>query len=128
LLRCSVTASACVYIFFHLRFPFAGPIFLRLQHAQTRAIEESEVQADQAAPAAIGDERLSVTIDDAAALAEMELITERRSVRNDMRAIAMRKVGSGPFKWSDMNSVDNGNHEGHPDEWNFGKVSPKWAW
>ncbi|XP_034481084.1 putative phospholipase B-like lamina ancestor [Drosophila innubila] len=107
---------------------FAGPIFLRLQHAQARALEESEVQADQAAPAAIGDERLSVTIDDAAALAEMELISERRSVRNDMRAIAMRKVGSGPFKWSDMNSVDDGNHEGHPDEWNFDKVSPKWAW
>ncbi|TDG52711.1 hypothetical protein AWZ03_000944 [Drosophila navojoa] len=116
---------------------FAGPIFMRLQHAHARSLEEPHVQvaadqaerADQAAPAAMGDERLSVTIDDAAALAELELITERRPVRNDMRAIAMRRIGSGPFKWSEMSGVDDGNnHEGHPDEWNFDKVSPKWAW
>ncbi|EDW69289.1 putative phospholipase B-like lamina ancestor [Drosophila virilis] len=109
---------------------FAGPIFLRLQHAQARSsLEEPQLdQADQAAPAAIGDERLSVTIDDAHTLAELELITERRPVRNDMRAIAMRKIGSGPFKWSAMSVLDDGNHEGHPDEWNFDKVSPRWAW
>jgi len=46
-----------------------------------------------------------------------------------MRAIAMRKIGSGPFKWSQMSPVEEGGgHEGHPDEWNFDKVSPKWAW
>lgn len=112
---------------------FAGPIFLRVQHTSPpRSAEATEpTQSDQAAaPAAIGDERLSVSIDDAAALAEMEMITERRSVRNDLRAIAMRKIGSGPFKWSAMvgQDQDHGNHEGHPDEWNFDKVSPKWAW
>ncbi|KAH8406810.1 hypothetical protein KR222_004224 [Zaprionus bogoriensis] len=110
---------------------FAGPIFLRVQHAQPRTADETATQAqsDQAVPAAIGDERFSVTIDDAAAPAELELITERRPVRNDLRAIAMRRIGSGPFKWSDMVSQDDhGNHEGHPDEWNFDKVSPKWAW
>ncbi|EDV96317.1 putative phospholipase B-like lamina ancestor [Drosophila grimshawi] len=111
---------------------FAGPIFLRLQHAQQpRSLEEShnQLSSDQPAPAsAIGDERLSVSIDDAAALAELERITERRPVRNDLRAIAMRKIGSGPFKWSSMSSVDDANHEGHPDEFNFDKVSPKWSW
>ncbi|XP_034104416.1 putative phospholipase B-like lamina ancestor [Drosophila albomicans] len=108
---------------------FAGPIFLRLQHPQPRTPEEIQLQAEgQAVPAAIGDERLSVAVDDASTLAEMELITERRPVRNDMRAIAMRKIGSGPFKWSDMTSSDDANHEGHPDEWNFDKVSPRWAW
>lgn len=113
---------------------FAGPIFLRVQHTtQQRTADSTEqTQSDQAAaPASIGDERLSVSVDDAAALAEMELITERRPVRNDLRAIAMRKIGSGPFKWSAMVSQDHkdhGNHEGHPDEWNFDKVSPKWAW
>ncbi|BFF97453.1 putative phospholipase B-like lamina ancestor [Drosophila madeirensis] len=114
---------------------FAGPIFLRLQHVQPRALDEDsqedhqqQQQQDQGVPSSIGDERLSVTIDDAASLAEMELITERRPVRNDMRAIAMRRTGSGPFKWSDMNPIEDGGHEGQPDEWNFDKVSPKWAW
>ncbi|KAH8269961.1 hypothetical protein KR018_000851 [Drosophila ironensis] len=107
---------------------FAGPIFLRLQHVQPRDLEDLSPQETDS-PSAIGDERLSVSIDDAASLAEMELISERRPVRNDMRAIAMRKIGTGPFKWSQMTPVEEGGgHEGHPDEWNFDKVSPKWAW
>ncbi|KAH8386119.1 hypothetical protein KR200_005735, partial [Drosophila serrata] len=106
---------------------FAGPIFLRLQHVQPRALEDQNENGE--ATAAIGDERLSVSIDDAASLAEMELITERRPVRNDMRAIAMRRIGSGPFKWSQMSPAEEvGGHEGHPDEWNFDRFSPKWAW
>jgi len=114
---------------------FAGPVFLRFQHVQPRALEDETGQNGDgtggAPPAAsMGDERLSVSIEDAdSRLAEMELITERRPVRNDMRAIAMRKIGSGPFKWSQMSPVEEGGgHEGHPDEWNFDKVSPKWAW
>ncbi|KAH8379591.1 hypothetical protein KR009_005912 [Drosophila setifemur] len=110
---------------------FAGPIFLRLQHVQPRALEDQSAESLTAAEASssIGDERLSVSIDDAASLAELELITERRPVRNDMRAIAMRKIATGPFKWSQMNPAEEGGgHEGHPDEWNFDKVSPKWAW
>ncbi|EDW73026.1 uncharacterized protein Dwil_GK17322 [Drosophila willistoni] len=105
---------------------FAGPIFLRLQHNNmARSLEDQE---DQQA-SSMGDERLSVVIDEDSQsnLAELELITERRSVRNDMKAIAMRKIGSGPFKWSDMSQLEQ-DHEGHPDEWNFDQVSPKWAW
>ncbi|KAH8320211.1 hypothetical protein KR067_003581 [Drosophila pandora] len=109
---------------------FAGPIFLRLQHVQPRAVEDQSsgeaVRKDGSAPSSIGDERLSVSIEDAASLAEMELITERRPVRNDMRAIAMARIGAGPFKWSQME--EDGGHMGHPDEWNFDQVSPKWAW
>ncbi|XP_017844208.2 putative phospholipase B-like lamina ancestor [Drosophila busckii] len=101
---------------------FAGPIFLRMQHVPASAATDSPAPAS-----AIGDERLSVSIDDAAALAELQLITERRSVRNDMRAIAMRQVESKPFSWSAM-GLEEQNHAGHPDVWNFDKVSPKWAW
>nr|NP_001261440.1 lamina ancestor, isoform D [Drosophila melanogaster]NP_523933.3 lamina ancestor, isoform B [Drosophila melanogaster]NP_729059.2 lamina ancestor, isoform A [Drosophila melanogaster]NP_729060.2 lamina ancestor, isoform C [Drosophila melanogaster]Q9VRK8.3 RecName: Full=Putative phospholipase B-like lamina ancestor; Flags: Precursor [Drosophila melanogaster]AAF50787.3 lamina ancestor, isoform B [Drosophila melanogaster]AAG22333.2 lamina ancestor, isoform A [Drosophila melanogaster]AAN12118.2  len=108
---------------------FAGPVFLRFQHTQPRTLEDEGQDGGVPPAASMGDERLSVSIEDADSLAEMELITERRSVRNDMRAIAMRKIGSGPFKWSEMSPVEEGGgHEGHPDEWNFDKVSPKWAW
>lgn len=108
---------------------FAGPVFMRLQHMQVRTAEQVSNDADDSPVSAVGDERLTVSIDDAAELAELEMITERRPVRNDMRAIAMRQIGSGPFKWSQaskgMASIE---HEGHPDEWNFAKVAPKWAW
>ncbi|XP_016994901.2 putative phospholipase B-like lamina ancestor [Drosophila takahashii] len=112
---------------------FAGPVFLRFQHVQPRAAEDGGENSGQNGiqPSSLVDERLSVSIEDAdsSRLAEMELITERRPVRNDMRAIAMRKIGSGPFRWSSMSPVEEGGgHEGHPDEWNFDKVSPKWAW
>lgn len=113
---------------------FAGPIFMRLQHvspprsANGAAVTKAVDVADSTV-SAVGDERLTVTIDDAAELAELELITERRPVRNDMRALVMRQMGHGPFKWSEatrhMESVE---HEGHPDEWDFDKVAPHWAW
>uniref|UniRef100_A0A7G3AVB3 Phospholipase B-like n=1 Tax=Lutzomyia longipalpis TaxID=7200 RepID=A0A7G3AVB3_LUTLO len=31
-----------------------------------------------------------------------------------------------PFRWSDSNLPVK--HDGHPDAWNFDKMSPKWAW
>ncbi|XP_059615457.1 putative phospholipase B-like lamina ancestor [Phlebotomus argentipes] len=31
-----------------------------------------------------------------------------------------------PFRWSDSNLPEK--HAGHPDAWNFDKMSPKWAW
>ncbi|CAD7002811.1 unnamed protein product [Ceratitis capitata] len=105
---------------------FAGPIFIRLQHVQPREAVVSE-STDMASN--LKDERLSVSIDDAAQLAELERITDRRSVRDDMEAIAMREASSGPFKWSEVaNHMVDVEHKGHPDEFNFGKVSPKWAW
>ncbi|XP_075163157.1 phospholipase B domain containing lamina ancestor, partial [Haematobia irritans] len=109
---------------------FAGPVFMRLQHMQVRSIpEKSMPNPDGTINSSILDDRLSVTIDDAAELAEMEMITERRPVRNDMRAIAMRQTGAGPFKWSSVSDkISDIEHAGHPDEWNFSKVSPKWAW
>lgn len=108
---------------------FAGPVYMRLQHMQSRSVAQEEPLSEGTINASIRDDRLSITIDDAAELAELEMITERRPVRNDLRAIAMRQTGSGPFKWSSvaekMAAVE---HSGHPDEWNFDKVSPKWAW
>lgn len=107
---------------------FAGPVFMRLQHMQPRSIPEPS-NPEGPINSSILDDRLSVTIDDAAELAEMEMITERRPVRNDMRAIAMRQTGAGPFKWSSVyEKMSDIKHAGHPDEWNFGKVTPKWAW
>ncbi|XP_046808483.1 putative phospholipase B-like lamina ancestor, partial [Lucilia cuprina] len=108
---------------------FAGPVFMRLQHMQVRSIPEETSQSEGTINSSILDDRLSVTIDDAAELAELEMITERRPVRNDMKAFAMRQSGIGPFKWSSAQSnMADIEHAGHPDEWNFGKVSPKWAW
>lgn len=108
---------------------FAGPVFMRLQHMQVRSLPEESSQSEGTINASILDDRLSVTIDDAAELAELEMITERRPVRNDMKAFAMRQSGIGPFKWSSaQNKMADVEHAGHPDEWNFGKVSPKWAW
>lgn len=109
---------------------FAGPVFMRLQHMQARSIPEAAAPNQEGTiNASILDDRLTVIIDDAAELAEMEMITERRPVRNDMRAIAMRQTGAVPFKWSSVvDKMSDIEHAGHPDEWNFGKVSPKWAW
>lgn len=111
----------------------AGPIFMRLQHIPQKKTniavgEISNSNADSAMPSALMDERLSVSIDDAAEMSELEMITEKRPVRNDMRALAMLRQ-MGPFKWSEVTDKISGiEHAGHPDEWNFGKVSPKWAW
>ncbi|XP_018789896.1 PREDICTED: putative phospholipase B-like lamina ancestor [Bactrocera latifrons] len=108
---------------------FAGPIFIRLQHVQTRESAASVASESTDIASNLKDDRLSVSIDDAAQLAELERITDRRSVRNDMQAIAMREASSGPFKWSEVaNHMSDVEHQGHPDEFNFGKVSPKWAW
>ncbi|XP_014087207.2 putative phospholipase B-like lamina ancestor [Bactrocera oleae] len=108
---------------------FAGPIFIRLQHVQTRESVASVASESTDIASNLKDERLSVSIDDAAQLAELERITDRRSVRNDMQAIAMREASSGPFKWSEVaNHMSDVKHQGHPNEFNFGKVSPKWAW
>ncbi|XP_055841265.1 putative phospholipase B-like lamina ancestor [Episyrphus balteatus] len=88
---------------------FAGPIFMRFHHNQDDALtSESHVVVDLTT--------------------ELEVITDRRPVRNDMRAIAMRQ-GSGPFKWSTVaERIPGVEHEGHPDVWDFDHVSPKWAW
>ncbi|XP_067644755.1 putative phospholipase B-like lamina ancestor [Eurosta solidaginis] len=116
---------------------FAGPIFIRLQHMKPRqtltesASLESSASVDEPKVLAshLKDERLSVSIDDAAQLAELERITERRSVRNDMHAIVMRQHSSGPFKWSGVaDYITDVEHQGHPDEFNFPKVTPRWAW
>lgn len=109
---------------------FAGPVFIRLQHVQTRSLPEAMGYRGDLAPASlIRDDRLSVVIDDAADLAELQVITERRTVRDDMRAIAMSQISSSPFKWSSVaEKMATLQHTGQPDEWNFGKVSPKWAW
>lgn len=68
-------------------------------------------------------------------LAEFEMIVDSRpsqvrSSRNDIHAIAMRRMQQHtPFKWSSGCMITSGcKHNGHPDEWNFDKVSPKWAW
>uniref|UniRef100_A0A0A1WLA9 Phospholipase B-like n=1 Tax=Zeugodacus cucurbitae TaxID=28588 RepID=A0A0A1WLA9_ZEUCU len=108
---------------------FAGPIFIRLQHVQTRESVASVASESTDIASNLKDDRLSVSIDDAAQLAELERITDRRSVRNDMQAIAMREASNGPFKWSEVaNHMSDVEHQGHPDEFNFGKVAPKWAW
>lgn len=109
---------------------FAGPVFMRLQHMRVRSIDdEAAAKQEGLINSSILDDRLSVTIDDAAELAELEMITERRPVRSDMRAIAMRQIGAGPFKWSTVvDKMSDIEHAGQPDEWNFGKVTPKWAW
>lgn len=89
---------------------FAGPIFMRYTHNQNddQLTAESHVVVDLTT--------------------ELEVITDRRPVRNDMRAIAMRQ-GSGPFKWSTVaERIPGVEHEGHPDVWDFDHVSPKWAW
>lgn len=116
---------------------FAGPIFMRLQrlHAPSTVtvFEGSAPVVSAAAPdatvSALGDERLNVVIDDAAELAELEMIAERRPVRNDIRAIKLRQIGNEPFQWSKAAQyMETGEHEGHPDWWYFDKVAPKWAW
>lgn len=109
---------------------FAGPVFMRLQHMQVRSVgEEEPSQADDTINSYILDDRLSITIDDAAELSELEMITERRPIRNDIKAFVMRQSDIGPFKWSSAQSkMAEIEHAGHPDEWNFNKVSPKWAW
>uniref|UniRef100_A0A1B0AEW9 Phospholipase B-like n=1 Tax=Glossina pallidipes TaxID=7398 RepID=A0A1B0AEW9_GLOPL len=109
---------------------FAGPVFIRLQHVQTRSLPAAMGYRGDLAPASlIRDDRLSVVVDDAAELAELQVITERRIVRDDMRAVAMSQISSSPFKWSSVaEKMATLQHAGHPDEWNFGKVSPKWAW
>ncbi|XP_037933302.1 putative phospholipase B-like lamina ancestor [Teleopsis dalmanni] len=110
---------------------FAGPIFLRVQRTQSNDVADNtavRVQEQSDVTSSLKDDRLSVSIEDASELAELEMITEKRSVRNDMQAIAMQRIGNGPFKWSDMSSKLSIEHEGHPNEWNFEKVSPKWAW
>lgn len=88
---------------------FAGPIFMRYHHNQDNDLtSESHVVVD-------------LTTD-------LEVITDRRPVRNDMRAIAMRQE-SGPFRWSTVaERIPGVEHEGHPDVWDFDHVSPKWAW
>lgn len=108
---------------------FAGPIFIRLQHVQPREAIASVASESTDIASNLMDGRLSVSIDDASQLAELERITEHRSVRNDIQANAMRKASSGPFKWSIvLDHVADVQHQGHPDEFNFGKVSPTWAW
>lgn len=115
---------------------FAGPIFMRLQRSPSSTkttegsarAETSAIEADSKV-SAIGNEQLNVVIDDAEELAELELIAERRPVRNDMRAIKLRQIGNEPFQWSKAAQyMDTGEHEGHPDWWFFDKVAPKWAW
>ncbi|XP_055387142.1 putative phospholipase B-like lamina ancestor [Condylostylus longicornis] len=51
-----------------------------------------------------------------------------RLIRNDILAIAKHRYHHNrPFKWSEVD--DNGvNHQGQPNEWNFSKVKPVWAW
>uniref|UniRef100_A0A0K8TK86 Phospholipase B-like n=1 Tax=Tabanus bromius TaxID=304241 RepID=A0A0K8TK86_TABBR len=58
----------------------------------------------------------------------LDIISEQRPVRGDIREIANLKA-SKTFKWSNLvNELGHIPHEGHPDVWSFGKVSPKWAW
>lgn len=56
---------------------------------------------------------------------EIDIISERRIVRDDIRAAAIQQM-NGPFKWS-KTKLD-AEHAGHPDLWNFDHVSPTWAW
>lgn len=56
---------------------------------------------------------------------EIDIMSERRIVRDDIRAAAIQQM-NGPFKWS-KTKLD-AEHAGHPDVWNFDHVSPTWAW
>lgn len=56
---------------------------------------------------------------------EIDILSERRIVRDDIRATAIQQM-NGPFKWS-KTKLD-AEHAGHPDVWNFEHVSPTWAW
>lgn len=56
---------------------------------------------------------------------EIDIMSERRIVRDDIRAAAIQQM-NGPFKWS-KTKVD-AEHAGHPDVWNFDHFSPTWAW
>lgn len=89
----------------------SGPLFYNTPNNQKLVIS-SQLLHDESL---VDDDQLS----------EFDMFTERRSARDDIRAIAKTKT-NGPFKWS--NTKLDATHSGHPDVWNFEHVSPTWAW
>lgn len=90
-------------------YAFAGPVYIR--HYEKPHIENGYPVSDS----------LVVDKEDGAQFL--------RTTRHTPKPVALRK-GHTPFKWSSAidESVHRAPHEGHPDEWNFGNMSPKWVW
>lgn len=97
----------------------SGPIFYNTNTVQP--VNNNKAEKDPVKP--LDDNVPAVSNDQ---LSEIEIISAGRSVRDDIRAIALLKA-TGPFKWSNINNLDE-QHTGHPDVWNFARVSPTWAW
>lgn len=90
-------------------YAFAGPVYIR--HYEKPHIENSIPESD------------SLVVD------KEENGQFLRTTRHTPKPVALREVHT-PFKWSSVidEAVNRAPHEGHPDEWNFGNMSPKWAW
>lgn len=109
----------------------AGPLFYNTKNHKKNDINinktiivdqddvETQVNQDQLKE----DDDESLVTDEP--LSEIDIISDRRLVRDDIRAVALLK-SNGPFKWS--NAQLDVEHNGHPDIWNFEHVSPQWAW
>lgn len=108
----------------------AGPLFYRIANDQlpstTEATGETTSESSHLAANLNGLQPNDlINMDNAK---EIDVYTERRSVRDDIKATAMLKR-NGPFRWSSASAdLQDVNHNGHPDVWNFGAVSPRWAW
>lgn len=126
---------------------FAGPLYYR--GGQARACAESDsgmtttvrtaadsgrsadADASTEQPAELvagrgnGDDN-DCDVLDTGALSEIDLYEERRPARDDMRATAMLRSKHTPFRWSQTDLAVG--HSGHPDVFDFGPVSPSWAW
>lgn len=106
----------------------AGPLFYRRNVTSTSTsgdIGTEEVSSESSRSPEL-EPRPDDSIDVSLAT-EIDFYSERRSVRDDIRAAALLKA-NGPFRWSAAPGLKDVDHNGHPDEWNFKAVSPKWAW
>lgn len=122
----------------------AGPLFyntMRSKQADTMAPIVAPDELNKAAVTAVEDKlgdstdatplatEITAADEDSLvsqnAMLEIDILSERRIVRDDIRAAAIQQI-NGPFKWS-KTKLD-AEHAGHPDIWNFDHVSPTWAW
>ncbi len=103
----------------------AGPLYYnnKLQHNQLQQEQMEQNRLNQV-DKAVDMSSINIETQLVDELSEIELFAERRSVRDDLKANAMKS--NKPFKWS--KSELDVEHNGHPDVWNFQRVSPRWAW
>lgn len=118
---------------------FAGPLFYKnhakgasgASNSMTTAVTSAADSVHQpvvfvAAGSSDGNEGSGDDEVSAGALSEIDLYAERRPVRDDIRATAKLRSKHAPFRWSQTDLAVG--HSGHPDVFDFGPVSPSWAW